>query len=95
MYFCFCGPEFGIDVKGVSFDEYACYPTKPQGEEKIIHAAGQPKFWNGIYDQEGEDCYSIWIAMGVTPYYEWKKKLKRKIFFIYTRIIGIRFREQG
>ena len=33
--------------------------------------------------------------MGGTPYYEWKKKLKRKLFFIYTRIIGIRFREHG
>ena len=75
--------------------EYACYPTKSQGTEKIIHAAGQPKFWNGIYDKDWDENYTAWIKMGGTPYYEWKKKLKRKLLFIYTRIIGIRFREHG
>lgn len=87
--------EFGINLKRFSFDEYACYPTKAVGIEKIIHAAGQPKFWNGMHDDDWERYYSEWLKMGGTPYVEWKKKAKRKLLFLYTRIIGIRRREHG
>lgn len=87
--------EFGIDVNRFSFMDYACYPTESKGTEKIIHASGQPKFWNGMYDNDWEENYSMWIQMGGTPYHEWKKKLKRRILFLYTRLIGIRFREHG
>lgn len=87
--------EFGINLKRYSFDEYACYPTKATGNEKIIHAAGQPKFWNGMHDEDWERYYSEWLKMGGTPYVEWKKKAKRKLLFLYTRIIGIRRRDHG
>ena len=87
--------EFEIKIKRFSFTEYACYPTESQGMEKILHAAGQPKFWNGIHDKDWEKNYSDWLDMGGTPYYEWKKKVRRKLIFVYTRLIGIRFREHG
>lgn len=87
--------EFGINLERFSFNEYACYPTKAKGGEKILHAAGQPKFWNGLKDLEWERYYSKWLSMGGTPYKEWRKRLKRRFLFVKTRLMGIRSREHG
>ncbi len=87
--------EFNIKTKRFPFDEYACFPTKTKGGEKIIHAAGPKKFWNGIHNDRWERLYLEWLAMGGTKYSDMKKKLKRRWLFIYTRLMGIRYREHG
>lgn len=87
--------EFGMELERFPFDKYACYPTKAVGDEYITHAAGQPKFWNGLVDEDWQRYYGKWIEMGGTPYSEWKKKLKRKYLFVKTRLMGIRHREHG
>ena len=87
--------EFGIKLKRFPFSEYACHPTKTSGGEKIIHAAGQPKFWNGLKNEIWNKNYDEWIAMGGTGYSDLKKRLKRKWLFVVTRLIGIRYKEHG
>ena len=87
--------KFGIKTKRFDFDEYACYPTKTQGDEKIIHAAGQPKFWNGMNNETWNNNYSSWLGMGGTRYSDLRKVIKRKWLFIVTRLAGIRYKEHG
>ncbi len=87
--------EFNIRVKKYSFSQYACYPTKAKGDEKIIHAAGQPKFWNGLYNEVWDEMYAEWKKLGGSKYMNWRKILLRKWLFIKTRIMGIRGKEHA
>ena len=87
--------QFGIELKRFPFDVYACYPTKAKGNEIIIHSAGQPKFWNGMENETWNKNYSDWLAMGGTQYSDMRKRLKRKILFVITRLQGIRYKEHG
>ena len=87
--------QFEMNLKRFDFNEYACYPTKTVGKEKIIHAAGQPKFWNGIENETWNQLYKQWLEMGGSKYSDCRKKLKRKLLFVYTRICGIRRKEHG
>lgn len=85
--------EFDLECAYYSFDQYACYPSDEKGGEFIIHAAGQPKFWNGLYDENWQKLYYEWIASGGSKYSELRKKIKRILIFLYTRLIGIRARK--
>ena len=85
--------EFDIPIKRFEFNEYACYPTKAVGGEKIIHAAGQPKFWNGLDNELWNAMYKEWCDMGGSRYSDLSKKIKRKLLFIWTRLCGMRGRE--
>jgi len=87
--------EFDIRLNRYPFKEYACHPTKAEGTEKILHAAGQPKFWNGIENDIWNGLYEEWCETGGTRYSDFKKKLKRKMLFVITRIQGIRYKEHG
>ena len=87
--------EYGIKVNKFDFNEYACFPTKTKGGEKIIHAAGPIKFWNGMNNDTWNRLYQEWLDVGGTKYSDLRKKLKRKWLFIYTRMQGIRFKEHG
>lgn len=87
--------EFGIKTERFEFNEYACYPTKTKGGEKIIHAAGQPKFWNGLENAEWNRLYKQWLEKGGTKYSDFRKKMKRKWLFVMTRLQGIRYKEHG
>lgn len=87
--------EFKIRIKRYEFSEYACYPTKAKGGEKIIHAAGPVKFWNGIHNDNWNRLYHEWLDMGGTNYSDLRKRIKRKLLFIYTRLKGIRYKEHG
>lgn len=45
-------------------EEYCIIPKKMEefGDGiKILHAAGQPKFWNGLVNKEWQSYYEIWI----------------------------------
>jgi len=85
--------KYGINLKRFEFSEYACYPTKVVGGEKIIHAAGQPKFWNGLKNDTWNAMYAKWLEMGGSRYSNFRKKMKRKYLFIVTRLMGIRGKE--
>jgi len=87
--------KFGINLKRYEFNEYACYPTKAVGGEKIIHAAGQPKFWNGLDNETWNQLYAQWIKQGGSKYSDFRKRLKRKYLFVITRLMGIRGKEHG
>ncbi len=87
--------EYDIKLKRFDFNEYACFPTKTIGGEKIIHAAGPVKFWNGLNNDTWKRLYKEWIDMGGSKYSDLRKKIKRKGLFIYTRLLGIRYKEHG
>lgn len=87
--------EFEMELERYPFEKYACYPTKAVGGEVIIHAAGQPKFWNGLEDDTWNSLYKRWLAMGGTRYSDLRKRIKRKYLFVLTRIRGMRGREHG
>jgi len=87
--------KFGINLKRFKFSEYACHPKKAVGGEKIIHAAGQPKFWNGLENEKWNQLYAAWIEMGGTKYSDLRKRIKRKYLFVKTRLMGIRGKEHG
>jgi len=87
--------EFGIVLERFPFDKYACYPTRAKGDELIVHAAGQPKFWNGLEDKTWNDMYSEWLGLGGSRYSEIAKRVKRKYLFLLSRIKGKRGREHG
>jgi len=87
--------EFNIALDRFPFEIYACYPTNAVGSELIIHAAGQPKFWNGLKNDTWDGMYAEWLKMGGSRYNEFFKKLKRKYLFVKTRLMGIRYREHA
>jgi lipopolysaccharide biosynthesis glycosyltransferase len=87
--------EFDIQIKRFHFSEYACFPTKTKGGEKIIHAAGPVKFWNGLNNDTWNRLYKEWLEIGGSKYSDLRKKIKRKWLFVYTRFRGIRYKEHG
>lgn len=87
--------KFNIPLKFFSFKDYAQHPSRADGTEYIIHAAGQPKFWNGLNDETWNSMYSEWLKMGGSKFVSLKKILKRKWIFVWTRLHGIRGREHG
>lgn len=93
--FSLAAQEFHICTKNFDVGEYARFPSDAVGGEKIIHAAGQIKFWNGIYNEIWDQNYKCWIELGGTKYSDIKKKFKRKILFVITRLAGIRTKEHG
>lgn len=85
--------KYNISLKFYPFEEYAVYPTKAKGTEYIIHAAGQPKFWNGLDDATWNKMYAEWLKLGGTRYCDSIKILKRKWIFLWTRLHGMRGKE--
>lgn len=87
--------EFDISIKYFEFNEYACFPTKALGGEKILHAAGPVKFWNGMNNDTWSRNYDTWLSIGGKRYSDYKKRLKRRMLFVITRLLGIRHKEHG
>ncbi len=54
---------------------YAVHPDDFNNlqKQKIIHCYGQPKFWNGLKNNQWEVNYQKWIAMGGKPIYRTTK----------------------
>jgi len=60
--------------RDINSELYCCHPSSPNvNEAKIIHAWGQPKFWNGSNNDQWNANYNAWIKMGGTPYISFKK----------------------
>ncbi|WP_449189847.1 glycosyltransferase [Treponema lecithinolyticum] len=59
---------------------YSVHPSNfnKNSDVKILHAYGQPKFWNGLYNETWEKNYTQWIKMGGSPYEHRTMKYKLK-----------------
>lgn len=84
---------FNINYACIEGAKYSCHPRNAVGDEVILHVAGQPKFWNGIYSEHWSRMYKEWLDMGGTPYFEKKKKLYSELRMIKNRLFGIRSKE--
>ncbi len=60
--------EFNIPVYPLPKPEYALHfrPNVPRAA--IHHAIGQPKFWNGLYNEKWQKYYNEWLEMGGSRY---------------------------
>jgi lipopolysaccharide biosynthesis glycosyltransferase len=58
--------EFKIDVSTIPSNIYALHPVHDEiiDDTKIIHAYGQPKFWNGLKNDIWNKNYQEWINLG-------------------------------
>ncbi|MCQ2497654.1 MAG: hypothetical protein MJ133_01600 [Lachnospiraceae bacterium] len=88
--------KFNIPLVRFPFDKYACHPSnKTVGDEYIIHAYGSQKFWDGINYPIWNNLYEEWLKAGGLPYRKFKKRIKQKLVFIKTRLMGVRHKEHG
>lgn len=55
--------SFQIEYEELDMEVYCYHPQKATERTKILHAYGQPKFWNGLYDARWESYYRKWKEM--------------------------------
>jgi lipopolysaccharide biosynthesis glycosyltransferase len=77
--FDFMIQEYRLNPDPIDARVYSPHPTDPVHAQhaKIIHAYGQPKFWNGLKNEQWEGNYQAWLDMGGTKYR--KKTVFKKI----------------
>ncbi len=68
--FDFMIQEFGLKPVPIDGRIYSAHPSdqKNAAQAKVIHAYGQPKFWNGLHNDQWNENYSIWLKMGGSQY---------------------------
>lgn len=52
--------KYQIQYGELSNEIYALHPKYDNDRAKIIHTYGQPKFWNGYFDERWEKYHQIW-----------------------------------
>lgn len=64
--FDFMIQEFNLHICPIDSKLYSPHPTAEEfsSNAKIIHAYGQPKFWNGLDNEAWTINYQIWLSMG-------------------------------
>lgn len=74
--FDFMIQEFNVENCPIDRNVYTPHPSDKNyaDKAKIIHAYGQPKFWNGIENKQWNDNYKNWIKMGGSKYQDMKVK---------------------
>ena len=72
--------EFNIQICPIDAKIYSPHPTDNENAKnaKIIHAYGQPKFWNGLENEQWNHNYKKWIDMGGSKYK--KKSLYSRLY---------------
>jgi hypothetical protein len=62
--------KFNLQNCALDGNVYTPHPNNKDfaSKAKIIHAFGQPKFWNGLENQQWNTNYQAWIQMGGTKY---------------------------
>lgn len=53
-------------------------------ETKILHSVGQPKFWNGLYNEQWEKYYNKWITK-----YKGEQFSHRKKQYIFVKFVKL------
>lgn len=68
--FDFMIQEFKLKPVPIDGRVYSPHPTDPvnAAHAKIIHAYGQPKFWNGLHNDQWDTNYRAWLQMGGSRY---------------------------
>lgn len=72
--------------------DYKRYVTLPKeidankGITSIIHAAGQPKFWNGLYNEQWESYYKKWLEMGGAKHINRYTKIEKLLLRIKRKL---------
>ena len=82
--------DFGLTCVELSNETYACHPLSPnRNSAKILHAFGQPKFWNGRHHNHWEENSKVWISLGGSPYrsWNWIRRVKRKSMYVGNRLL--------
>lgn len=87
-----------FDLKPVPIDVkvYSPHPTDSvnAARAKIIHAYGQPKFWNGLHNAQWDNNYKMWLQMGGSRYRQptlidrWIRKAKKLRGRMASHIFG-------
>lgn len=79
--------EFDIQICPIDAKIYSPHPTDKElaPHAKIIHAYGQPKFWNGLENEQWNQNYKKWIDMGGSRYK--KKSVFFKLFSKLKRLV--------
>ena len=78
-----------IQYEKLDYNKYSTLPKdieKNAGITSIIHAVGQPKFWNGLYNEQWENYYSKWLKMGGAKHLDRYTKLERMILRFKRKI---------
>lgn len=62
--------RFKLNPLAIDRRVYSPHPTDQAlaPRAKIIHAYGQPKFWNGLHNDQWQKNYQAWIDMGGTKF---------------------------
>lgn len=61
--------KYRIPYSKISLETYVVHPKDDNEKAKILHAYGQPKFWNGLENSKWKEYYSRWLGMGGRDYY--------------------------
>ncbi|MCR5614467.1 glycosyltransferase [Treponema sp.] len=78
--------EYNLNIQYLA-KEYSVHPTsKSVSKALIIHAYCQPKFWNGLHNDEWEENYDEWLHVYFGKLYRYRFVLK-KIKSIFTKCI--------
>lgn len=68
--FDFMIQEYRLKPDPIDVKVYSPHPTDPvhAAHAKIIHAYGQPKFWNGLHNDQWDSNYKAWLQRGGSRY---------------------------
>lgn len=79
--FDFMIQEFHLTIVPIDRHVYSVHPTDSANARgaKILHAYGQPKFWNGLRNDQWEANYKAWRQMGGSKF--------RKMASIANRLV--------
>ena len=78
-----------IQYEKLDYNKYSTFPKdidKNKEITSIIHAVGQPKFWNGLYNEQWENYYGQWLKMGGAKHLDRYTKLERLILRFKRKI---------
>lgn len=55
--------NFKIKYEELDMETYYYHPRNATEKTKILHAYGQPKYWNGLHNEQWESYYNNWKSM--------------------------------
>ncbi len=77
--------KYNIKYECLCSEKYVASPRKDYQNASVIHAAGRPKFWEGLRNEEWERYYALWLELGGSEYkvplkekiIKWKEKIRK------------------
>jgi hypothetical protein len=55
--------KFNLQYDELDMEMYCYHPKDATEKTKILHAYGQPKFWNGLDNEQWNRYYEEWKKM--------------------------------